>query len=168
MRIHYAVKRNVNTNQPGFDHLTRFVRALVTINIDSDEQDDKKDEGIRKGSAWKVARQSWHARHIWSRTSLRCAPSVSSIPYLLHRTSPDVSSFFLLYLWGTIVFSKIQRRISLEGVYRLTCTRYDYTMTGGERVSLLFVFALVSFLWYRVKWYSWSNLCTFHRVSKFK
>ena len=33
MRIHYAVKRNVNTNQPGFDHLTRFVRALVTINI---------------------------------------------------------------------------------------------------------------------------------------
>lgn len=55
MRIHYAVKRNVNTNQPGFDHLTRFVRALVTINIDSDEQDDKKDEGIRKGSAWKIA-----------------------------------------------------------------------------------------------------------------
>lgn len=88
MRMHYAVKRDVNTTLPAFDHPTRFVRALVTINTGGDAQEDKKDEGTGQDQRGKWPRQSG-ARAIFGRGRLRAERR----PFLLDARPPMFRHF---------------------------------------------------------------------------
>lgn len=67
IRMHYAVEQGRKYNPLRFDHPTRFVRALVTINIDG--RTTAKRRILGRSGNWPRQSEAWNAGRIWPRTS---------------------------------------------------------------------------------------------------
>ena len=146
-RMHYAVKRNVNTTLPSsFDHPTRFVRALVTINIyrygeRARRTTKRTHEGYdAEDPRWKVDLVKAGTRAIFGRGRLLRFSSAVPCSVPAARSEPLMFRHFsrpLLWLTRDRIFEKSKQRLSLEGEgWRVRCSNPRRHDNGGENVFL--------------------------------
>ena len=110
IRMHYAVGQGRKYNPLRFDHPTRFVRALVTINIDG--RTTAKRRILGRSGNWPRQSEAWNAGRIWPRTSHQFLLFFYVCSVIFLSSLP-----FRFYGGSEIAFSKMQGRMLEKSGY---------------------------------------------------